>query len=143
MRLHFCFVEGSADYETCYDFLSANVSVGCKLHFSGQVRNDNCEKGEVQAIVYSAYSEMVLKELNSISSELRLKYPQIFEVSIVHSLGRVDLGDDSIHVILTAAHRDGTFGFLEEFMSLFKRRVPIFKKEVFLSGTERWVANID
>ena len=65
MRLHFCFVEGSADYETCYDFLSANVSVGCKLHFSGQVRNDNCEKGEVQAIVYSAYSEMVLKEFEN------------------------------------------------------------------------------
>ena len=143
MELHFRFIEGNADYESCFLPLSSNMNVGCKLHFSGQVRNDNCEKGEVQAIVYSAYSGMALKELNKISSELSLKYPQILEVSVVHSLGHVEVGCDSMHVILMAAHRKGTFDFLKEFVFLFKQRIPIFKKEIFFEGVERWVSNCD
>lgn len=111
----------------------------CGAHtvFMGQVRADEIDGKTVAAIDYSCYPEMVDKEIYEIREEAFGKY-DLSCMHIYHSVGKVPVGEVSLLVMVSSAHRGPTFPSLEELVNNIKERVPIWKKEIFEDGTENW-----
>ncbi|MBC8370658.1 MAG: molybdenum cofactor biosynthesis protein MoaE [Planctomycetes bacterium] len=135
MKVYSRLVEAVATNWWCIQQLGSDDSVGCKLAFSGQVRASNNNRNDVVALHYQAYPEMFQREVEKIASELEGKF-ELTAIAIEHSIGEVKLGEDAVHVVVCAAHRRDTFAALEFFMAQLKKRVPIFKKEIYSDSAE-------
>ena len=93
---------------------------------------------ETQSLDYECYEEMAEKKLREIESEARERWP-IIASAIVHRLGHLEVGEASVAVAVSAAHRDAAFEAGRWLIDTLKKVVPIWKKEVFEDG-EVWVA---
>ena len=70
--------------------------------------------------------------------EIRARWPQITAVSILHRIGRIEVGEASVVIAVAAAHRKGTFDACSYAIERLKAVVPIWKKEVGSDG-QWWV----
>jgi molybdopterin synthase catalytic subunit len=109
---------------------------GAIVPFIGTTRNNN-EGRRVTALDYEAYPEMAEKELARIGDEARKKWP-ICKMAIVHRLGPVQIGEASVMIAVSSAHRDAAFAATRFAIEEIKKTVPIWKKEVF-EGGEVWI----
>jgi molybdopterin synthase catalytic subunit len=91
----------------------------------------------VTAIDYSGYEEMLAEELGRIIEEARQRWPEA-RVAAQHRLGRVPRGEPSIAVVVAAPHRDEAFAACRQVIEEAKRRLPVWKKELFEDGAARW-----
>ena len=82
---------------------------------------------------YEAYEEMALKELESLASQALSQF-KVREVAIVHRLGRIEIGEISVLIIVASAHRSAAFEACRWLIDTLKRTVPIWKKEHFEDG---------
>src|SRR5947208_4844432 len=122
------------------DLLVAEVSApacGGTCVFLGTVRDGPEEQG-VTAIEYSAYEEMVEGELGRIVAEVRERWSGA-RVAVRHRLGRIPAGEASIAIVTAAPHRAQAFEACRYVIEEVKRRVPVWKKELRVDGTEVWV----
>ncbi len=104
--------------------------------FEGVVRNQS--KGKpTQFLIYEAYEGMALKKLEEIGQLVRSIW-EIDSIGIVHRLGRLEIGEASVAVIVTSAHRRAAFDACHYAIDRLKKTVPIWKKEHFDDG-EVWV----
>lgn len=87
---------------------------------------------------YEAYSEMAEAMLAEIGAEVQAKWPQIEAVSILHRVGRVEVGEPSVVIAVAAAHRSDVFAACSYAIEQLKAVVPIWKKEVGADG-QWWV----
>ena len=97
---------------------------GAVVLFLGTVR---AEAG-VAALDYEVYAPMAEKVFADLVDRARIKFG-IFSMSIVHRVGRVPVGGDSVAVACSAAHRGAAFGACAWVMDEVKRIVPIWKTE--------------
>ena len=97
--------------------------------FIGTTRNHHDGK-TVLDLYYDCYVEMAEKELFKIATEV-METHQLKKVWIVHRIGRVPIGEASIVVAVSAAHRKQVFAATAEIMDRIKQDVPIWKKETF------------
>lgn len=97
---------------------------GAIVVFLGTVRSDP----DVQALDYEVYKPMALRTLAELVARARDKFG-ILEVSIVHRVGRVPVGADSVVIACAAAHRSEAFAACAWAMDEVKRIVPIWKTE--------------
>ncbi len=81
---------------------------------------------------------MAEKEIAIIREETFGKYDMSC-LHIYHSLGEVKVGEVSLFVMVSTAHRQDTFSALEFIVEQIKHKVPIWKKELFEDGTHRWI----
>jgi MoaE-MoaD fusion protein len=88
-------------------------------------------------LVYEAYAPMALRELRRLGREARERF-EISHVGIVHRTGRLEIGETSVVVSVSAPHRRAAFEACEWAIRELKRRVPIWKKEFYEDG-EVWV----
>ncbi len=109
---------------------------GGTVAFVGSVRGGP-EDGPVTAIDYSGYEEMLAEELGRIIEEARQRWPEA-RVAAQHRLGRVPRGEPSIAVVVAAPHRDEAFAACRQVIEEAKRRLPVWKKELFEDGAARW-----
>ena len=109
---------------------------GGTVAFVGSVRGTT-DDGPVTAIDYSGYEEMLAEELGRIIEEARERWPDA-EFTAQHRLGRVPLGEPSIAVVAAAPHRDEAFAACRQVIEEAKRRLPVWKKELFEDGAARW-----
>jgi molybdopterin synthase catalytic subunit len=105
--------------------------------FLGTVRNGPDEQG-VTAIEYSAYEEMVEAELGRLLADARGRWPET-RIAVRHRLGTIPVGDASIAIAAAAPHRAQAFEACRYVIEEVKRRVPVWKKELRVDGTEVWV----
>lgn len=117
------------------DYVS-DPGVGAIVPFIGTTRNNN-EGRNVIALDYEAYPEMAEKELARIGEEAKKKWP-ICKMAIVHRLGPVQIGEASVIIAVSSAHRDAAFAASRFAIEEIKKTVPIWKKEVF-EGGEVWI----
>lgn len=105
--------------------------------FVGTVRGVT---GEVQTdyLEYEAYPEMAEAVLTQIAAEAQARWPGISAVSIVHRLGRLEVGDISIAIAVAAPHRHDTFPACHYIIDRVKQIAPIWKREVGPDGAA-WV----
>jgi molybdopterin synthase catalytic subunit len=123
--------------------LLASVSVpeaGGIDMFLGTTRNHSKGK-KVIRLEYEAYSPMALRMMSEIESEVRKRW-NIQKISIVHRIGVVPVMEASVAIAVSAAHRKGAFEACRYAIDELKKRVPIWKKEIFEDG-EVWVENVE
>lgn len=122
------------------DQLIADVSspaCGGTCVFLGTVRNGVEEEG-VKAIEYSAYEDMVEVEFGRLVAEARARWPDA-RIGVRHRLGTIPAGEASIAIAAAAPHRAQAFDACRFVIEEVKRRIPVWKKELHLDGTEVWV----
>jgi len=88
-------------------------------------------------LVYEAYAPMALTELKKLGAQAHDKF-DIAHIGIVHRTGRLEIGETSVVISVSAPHRRAAFEACEWAIRELKRTVPIWKKEVFEDG-EVWV----
>jgi molybdopterin synthase catalytic subunit len=123
--------------------LLASVSVpeaGGIDMFLGTTRNHSKGK-KVVRLEYEAYSPMALRMMSEIESEIRKRW-NIQKISIVHRIGAVPVMEASVAIAVSAAHRKEAFEACRYAIDELKKRVPIWKKEIFEDG-EVWVENVE
>jgi molybdopterin synthase catalytic subunit len=88
-------------------------------------------------LVYEAYAPMALSEMQYLGAQVHEKF-EIAHIGIVHRTGRLDIGETSVVIAVSAPHRRAAFEACEWAIRELKRTVPIWKKEFFEDG-EVWV----
>jgi molybdopterin synthase catalytic subunit len=106
------------------------------ITFEGTVRN-NTKGRRTLYLDYECYEPMAIKTLAEIGREIGGSHA-IGRIAMVHRLGRMEIGETSVVVIVTAPHRQAAFDAALEGINRLKRLVPIWKKEHFVDG-EVWV----
>jgi len=109
---------------------------GAIVNFEGVVRN-NTKGRATRYLDYECYEPMAVKVMAGIGREIANTQP-IGRIAMVHRLGRMNIGEASVAVIVTAPHRKPAFEAALEGINRLKRLVPIWKKEYFADG-EVWV----
>ena len=97
---------------------------GAVVLFLGSVRADE----GIAALDYEVYVPMAKKVLTGLADRAKAKF-QVLDVSIVHRLGRVAVGGDSVAIACSAAHRREAFDACAWIMDEVKRIVPIWKSQ--------------
>lgn len=92
-------------------------------------------------LVYEAYEAMALTEMQRLGVEAHKQF-EIAHIGIVHRTGRVDIGETSVVIAVSAPHRHAAFQACEWAIKELKRTVPIWKKEIYADG-EEWVEAAD
>lgn len=87
---------------------------------------------------YEAYGEMARVKLEELEAEARKRWP-IADCVIVHRLGRVDLAEASVAIVVAAPHRGDAFDAGEWLIDTLKEVVPIWKQEHWADGSSEWV----
>ena len=107
-------------------------SDGAVVVFDGVVR-DNTRGRKTLYLDYEAYEEMALAEMQKLASEAGERFA-IDRVGVVHRLGRLEIGESSIVIVVTSAHRGAAFDACRWLIDTLKRTVPVWKKEHFADG---------
>ena len=110
---------------------------GAVVLFLGTVR-ELTEGRQTIALDYDAYPEMATAKMAELEAEARERWP-VIEVGLIHRLGRLELGDVSVAVAVSAPHRNQAFEAGRFLIDELKVRVPIWKKENWADGTTEWV----
>ena len=86
---------------------------------------------------YEAYAEMAEHVMAQIAGELTRRY-DLCEIAIHHRTGRVDIGEASVVIAVSAPHRQDALAACKEAIDTLKEQVPLWKKE-FYEGGEEWI----
>ena len=109
---------------------------GAVVVFEGVARN-NTKGRPTRFLEYEAYEPMALSKMREITQEVVEKFP-IDRIGMTHRLGHLDIGEASIVIVVTSAHRKPAFEACHYAIDRLKKIVPIWKKEFFEDG-EVWV----
>jgi MoaE-MoaD fusion protein len=109
---------------------------GAAVIFDGVVRN-NTKGRRTLYLEYEGYTEMALKTMAQIGREVHEKWA-INRFGVIHRLGRIEISESSIIIMVTSAHRKIAFEACHYAIDRLKKIVPIWKKEFFEDG-EVWV----
>lgn len=104
--------------------------------FVGTTR-DHSRGRRVLALDYEAYQPMALKIMERIEQEARDRWP-LHKIGIVHRVGRVEIGEASVVIAVSSAHRNDAFEACRYVIDRLKQIVPIWKREFFADGTVEW-----
>jgi molybdopterin synthase catalytic subunit len=110
---------------------------GAAVVFEGVVRNQTRGRRTLY-LDYEAYEEMALDQMEGLA-EQALKQFAVREVALVHRLGRLEIGETSVLIVVASAHRAAGFEACRWLIDMLKRIVPIWKKEYFEDGAV-WAA---
>lgn len=109
---------------------------GAIVTFLGVTRDHNAGR-KVEYLEYEAYRPMADEQINVIIDEMKARW-EIGKVAVAHRTGRVDIGETSMVVAVSAPHRKPAFEAALYFIDRLKEIVPIWKKE-FFEGGEVWI----
>lgn len=105
---------------------------GAIVTFDGFVRNESHNRRTLY-LDYEAYESMALTKMQEISGQIHGKFA-IHRVAVVHRLGRLEIGETSVFIAVSAGHRAAAFDACRFAIDALKRTVPIWKKEYFEDG---------
>jgi molybdopterin synthase catalytic subunit len=110
---------------------------GAVVVFDGIVRNHTRSRQTLH-LDYEAYEEMALKQIDDMSREAITRFG-VRHVTLVHRLGRLQVGETSVLIVVASAHRAQAFDACRWLIDTLKKTVPIWKKETFVDGAV-WAA---
>jgi MoaE-MoaD fusion protein len=113
-----------------------DVQAGAIATFLGTVRSHSRGR-DVIALEYEAYEEMAEDVMAGIADEVRERY-DLCKVAISHRLGRVEVGETSVAIAVSAPHRQDALAACADAIEALKTRVPLWKKELYVGG-EEWI----
>jgi MoaE-MoaD fusion protein len=113
-----------------------NDRAGAVATFTGTVRSESRGR-TVHHLEYEAYTEMAESVMAGLATVLRARY-QLQDVAIHHRVGRVEIGEASVVIAVSAPHRADALAACKDAIDALKETVPLWKKEVY-EGGEEWV----
>jgi molybdopterin converting factor subunit 1 len=105
---------------------------GAVVIFEGIVREQS-DGRKTLYLEYEAYDAMAVRKMEEIGTEAKTKF-EIRSVGIIHRVGRLEIGETSVAIVVTAAHRRPAFEACHYAIDRLKQTVPIWKKEYFEDG---------
>ncbi len=114
----------------------SHPSAGGIALFVGTTRNHAHGK-EVLKLEYEAYHPMALKTMSQIADDAKVKW-NLHAVAMIHRVGVVEIGEASIAIAVSSAHRNEAFEACRYIIDTLKKIVPIWKKEIYADG-EVWI----
>ena len=114
----------------------ASDSCGAVVTFSGNVRN--LDKGkEVATLNYEIHpsTEAILQE---VTNEVANRYASI-RCSVIHRYGQIPIGESALAIAVATPHRADAFRACAELVDEIKNRIPIWKHQIFIDGSDEWV----
>jgi molybdopterin synthase catalytic subunit len=128
-----------------HDDLIARITTpqtGAVVFFSGLVRGETQREGhlpQTEYLEYEAYEPMALAKMRQVAQEVRQRWPKVIGIAIVQRIGRLEVGQNTVLIACSAAHRDdGCFEAARYGIDRLKEIVPVWKKEV-TPQAERWI----
>jgi MoaE-MoaD fusion protein len=128
---HCAIVRERIDSQKVADRLKAPED-GATAIFEGIVRNNSRGRSTLY-LDYQAYESMAINELEKLAQSALEKF-KVRDVRLVHRLGRLEIGETSVLVVVSSAHRGPAFDACRWLIDTLKRTVPIWKKEYFADG---------
>ena len=117
---------------TPFDSNDNQKEKGAELIFNGRVRGTENGK-KIKMLEYEQYEEMAEKELIKIARETQNKFP-IKDLLCRHRIGKVKVGETSLHVSIWSKHRKEGLKAMSFFIIELKKRVPIWKWAILENG---------
>lgn len=117
----------------------ADPAAGAIATFIGVARNSFRGKA-VQHLEYEAYAPMAEQEMERIGMEIARQWPMVTGIAIAHRTGRVEVGEASVAIAISAPHRREALAACAQAIDRLKATLPVWKKEVFADGSE-WREN--
>jgi len=114
----------------------ADESAGAVATFLGTVRRESRGR-TVLYLEYEAYAEMAEDVMAQLAAELEQRY-DLWAVAIHHRVGRVEIGEASVIIAVSAPHRQDALAACKDAIDTLKQTVPLWKKEVY-EGGEEWL----
>jgi len=114
----------------------SDESAGAVASFLGTVRRESRGR-TVLYLEYEAYAEMAEDVMAQIAADLEQRY-ELWAVAIHHRIGRVEIGEASVAIAVSAAHRQDALAACKDAIDTLKQTVPLWKKEVY-EGGEEWL----
>lgn len=105
---------------------------GATVVFEGIVRN-NTRGRRTLYLDYEAYKPMAINEMEKLAQQALQQF-KIRDVRVVHRLGRMEIGETSVLIVVSSAHRGAAFDACRWIIDTLKKTVPIWKKEYFADG---------
>jgi molybdopterin synthase catalytic subunit len=130
-RLHCAIVRDPIDTAAIADALK-HPEDGAAAIFEGIVRN-NTRGRQTLYLDYESYEAMALKKMEELAKQALADF-KIRDVALVHRLGRLEIGETSVLIVVASAHRGPAFDACRWLIDTLKRTVPIWKKEYFIDG---------
>jgi molybdopterin synthase catalytic subunit len=115
---------------------AASEEAGAIATFVGTVRRRSRGR-DVLYLEYEAFEEMAEPMLARLADELTAKHA-LSKVAIHHRVGRVEIGEASVVIAVSAAHRGAALDACREAIDTLKTTIPLWKKEVYAGG-EEWI----
>ncbi len=116
----------------------ARPECGALATFFGMVRNVHHGRN-VKKLYYECYVPMAERQIALIRAEMMAKY-RLSELSIIHRIGELGVGEIAIAVAGWSGHREEAFSGCREAVEKIKHEVPIWKKEYYEDGAYDWVS---
>ena len=107
---------------------------GAQVLFRGTVRDHAEGRPGVTELEYEAYPEAATERLTAVVAEARRRWPEIGRVALLHRTGRLQVGECSVIVVVSAPHRGAAFEAAEWCIDTLKATVPIWKRETWEGG---------
>jgi molybdopterin synthase catalytic subunit len=105
---------------------------GAVVVFDGIVRNHTRGRRTLH-LDYEAYEEMALRQMRELGLKARERFG-VRQVTMLHRLGRLQIGETSVLIVVASAHRSAAFEACRWLIDTLKQTVPIWKKETFADG---------
>jgi molybdopterin synthase catalytic subunit len=106
---------------------------GAVVVFDGIVRNHSRGRRTLH-LDYEAYEEMAVKQMRELGRQARERFG-VRQVTMIHRLGRLEIGETSVLIVVASAHRSAAFEANRWLIDTLKQSVPIWKKETFVDGS--------
>lgn len=123
-----------ADHLTAVD----DPAAGATVSFSGVVRNHDAGRA-VTALEYQVHPSAAAV-VAEVAAEIADR-PGIIAVAVTHRYGLLGIGDVALAAAVSAAHRREAFEACSLLVDEVKKRIPIWKRQVFTDGTDEWVGS--
>ena len=107
---------------------------GAVVTFAGTVRDHAAGRPGVTELEYEAFDEQVEPKLRAIADDVRLKWPVVGRIAMLHRVGALAVTEAAVVVVVSAPHRDDAFDAARYCIDTLKATVPIWKKETWADG---------
>lgn len=124
----------------------ADPANGAIATFVGVVRGETGGREtpprKTRYLEYEAYPDMAEATLRQVGEEVQARWSEVRRVTIVHRVGRLEVGETAVVIALCAGHRGQVFDALHYAIDRVKEIVPVWKKEVWADGESEWKSEV-
>ena len=116
----------------------ADPGAGGTCVFVGTVRDASAQGDVVTGLTYEAWEELAVERLRELAARIDARWP-VRKVALMHRVGNLQVGEVSVVVAVSSAHRAEAFEACRFGIEELKHDVPIWKREALASGEANWV----